>query len=126
MGREATRTTGYGTWTGVSRTAGGGCGAITIGSWPRRSRWSAVRTTELATPFTSGRNDSVTRATRMQSRWARIDGQHTVRVVAGSLTLIERTTRPRARWVSSVRETSVDGRGTERAAARRRLRLAGW
>ncbi|GIE86258.1 hypothetical protein Are01nite_27380 [Actinoplanes regularis] len=45
--------------------AGAGTGAMTIGSWPVRMRCSAVRTTEWATPLTSGMKDSVTSAMRM-------------------------------------------------------------
>ena len=48
-----------------------GRGARTNGSWPRSRRWAADRSTEFATPLTSGGNDSVMIATRMPSRSAR-------------------------------------------------------
>ena len=42
-------------------------GAITIASWPLAERVSRTRRTELVTPFTWGRKDSVTTATRSES-----------------------------------------------------------
>ena len=62
---EGTRMIWYGNEPVTERAPDGGWGAITSGSWPRATRCSATRTTEWATPFTSGGNDSVTIAIRM-------------------------------------------------------------
>src|SRR5580704_18257051 len=43
-------------------------GAMTRGWWPLRTRFSATRTTQFATPLTSGGNDSVIIAILMPSR----------------------------------------------------------